>query len=78
MDGREALARYARIPRFVRRLGDLGAGRRAAEHPFDVNEAARLYRATDDPGAELMVEILLTPPTPAEVVEDAEAREFAG
>ena len=45
---------------------------------YDVDEAVHRYRATDDPRAELMVEILLRPPTRAEVVEDAEAREFAG
>jgi diadenosine tetraphosphatase ApaH/serine/threonine PP2A family protein phosphatase len=45
---------------------------------YDVHEAVRRYRASDDPLAEQMVEILLEPPTPAEVVEDAEAREFAG
>ena len=46
--------------------------------PYDIRRAVRRYRATDDPSAELMVEILLEPPTRAEVVEDAEAREFAG
>jgi predicted phosphodiesterase len=46
--------------------------------PYDVAEAVRRYRATDDPSVEQMVELLLAPPTPAEVVEDAEAREFAG
>jgi predicted phosphodiesterase len=45
---------------------------------YDVEEAVRQYRLTDDPSAEQMVEILLEPPTPAEVVADAEAREFAG
>jgi putative phosphoesterase len=45
---------------------------------YDVDEAVRQYRATDDPLAEQMVEILLEPPKRAEVVADAEAREFAG
>jgi hypothetical protein len=45
---------------------------------YDVDQAVRRYRATDDPSVELMVEMLLTPPTREEVVEDAERREFAG
>jgi putative phosphoesterase len=45
---------------------------------YDVEEAVRQYRMTDDPLTEQMVEILLEPPTPEEVVADAEAREFAG
>lgn len=45
---------------------------------YDVDEAVRRYRATDDPRIDLMIEILLEPATPAEVVEHAEAREFAG
>lgn len=45
---------------------------------YDLDEAVRQYRATDDPLAEQMVVILLEPPTRAEVIADAEAREFAG
>ena len=45
---------------------------------YDLDEAVRRYQATDDPAADQMVEILVTPPTTAEAVEDAEAREFAG
>jgi predicted phosphodiesterase len=45
---------------------------------YDLDEAVRRYRATDYPRVEEMVEILRTPPTPAEVVEHAEALEFAG
>jgi predicted phosphodiesterase len=45
---------------------------------YEVEEAIRRYRATDDPSTEQMVELLVSPPTPAEVVADAEAREFAG
>jgi len=45
---------------------------------YDVDEAVRRYRASDDPRAEQMVEILVSPPTPDDVVADAEAREFAG
>ena len=45
---------------------------------YDVDEAVRRYRATDDPTAEQMVELLLRPPTREELIADAEAREFAG
>jgi predicted phosphodiesterase len=45
---------------------------------YDVDEAVRRYRATGDPLAEQMVEILVSPPTPNEVVEHAEALEFSG
>ena len=45
---------------------------------YDLDEAVALYRATDDPSAELMVEILRSPPAPADVIEDAERRVFAG
>ena len=45
---------------------------------YDVHEALARYRATDDPLVELMVELLLTPPSPAEVIDDAERRVFAG
>lgn len=45
---------------------------------YDVEEAARRYRTTDDPLAERMVETLVSPPTPDEVVEQAEALEFSG
>ena len=45
---------------------------------YDLAEAVERYRASGDPLAEEMVELLERPPTPAEVVEDAEAEEFAG
>ena len=45
---------------------------------YDLDEAVRRYRATDDPLAEQMVEILLTPATPDQVVEHAEALELSG
>ena len=45
---------------------------------YDLAEAVERYRASGDPLAEEMVELLERPPTPAEVVEDAEAAEFAG
>ena len=45
---------------------------------YDVDEAVRRYRATDDPLAEQMVEILLQPPKPEEVIESERERPFAG
>ena len=45
---------------------------------YDLDEAVRRYRSTDDPRAEAMVEMLRTPPAPAEVVEHAETLEFSG
>ncbi len=45
---------------------------------YDLTQAVDRYRATGDPLAEEMVELLERPPSPAEVVEDAEAAEFAG
>lgn len=45
---------------------------------YDVEETVRRYRETDDPSLDVMVEILREPPTREEVIEDAEAREFAG
>ncbi len=45
---------------------------------YEVEEAVRRYRETADPSLDAMVEILRAPPTREEVIEDAEAREFAG
>ena len=45
---------------------------------YDLAEAVDGYRASGDPLADEMVELLERPPTLAEVVEDAEAAEFAG
>ena len=45
---------------------------------YDREAAAARYRATGDPAAEQMVEVLLAPPTPAEVVEHAERLVFSG
>jgi putative phosphoesterase len=44
---------------------------------YDVDETVRRYRASDDPSAEAMVEILLEPPTRDEVAEHAERLEFS-
>ena len=45
---------------------------------FDVEAAVALMRATDDPSIEQIVELMLTPPSPAEVIAHAESRVFAG
>jgi hypothetical protein len=45
---------------------------------YDPAEAVDRYRASGDPLAKEMVELLERSPTPAEVVEYAEAAEFAG
>jgi putative phosphoesterase len=45
---------------------------------YDLDVAVTGYRATDFPNVEQLVEMLLEPPTPAEVIEDAERRVFAG
>jgi putative phosphoesterase len=45
---------------------------------YDVEEAAARYRATDFPDVEQMVDLLLEPPVPAEVIEDAERHVFRG
>ncbi len=56
----------------------LGPGVELRRTDYDVDEAVRRYRATDDPLAEQMAEILLAPPTPEEVVASEEERPFAG
>jgi putative phosphoesterase len=45
---------------------------------YDLERAASAYRQTNDPLAEQMVEILLSPPTPEEVIAHAEEHEFSG
>jgi putative phosphoesterase len=45
---------------------------------YDVERAAAAYRQSGLPGAEQLAAMLLTPPAPAEVIEDAERRVFAG
>jgi predicted phosphodiesterase len=45
---------------------------------YDVEAAIALMRATDDPSVETIVELMLTPPSRDEVIEDAEGRVFAG
>lgn len=45
---------------------------------YDVEGAVALMRATDDPRVEVVVELMLSPPSRDEVIEDAERRVFAG
>jgi putative phosphoesterase len=49
---------------------------RSTGYPLDV--AAERYRASGDPLAEQMVELLFSPPAREEVIEDAERLEFSG
>jgi hypothetical protein len=56
----------------------LGAGVELRQTDYDLAEAVERYRASGDPLTEEMVELLERPPTPADVVEDAEAAEFSG
>jgi putative phosphoesterase len=56
----------------------LGPGIEHRRTLYDLDEAEARYRATDDPRLELMLELLRTPPSPEEVIEDAERRVFAG
>jgi putative phosphoesterase len=45
---------------------------------YSVEEAARRYRSSGDPLAEQMIELLVTPPTRAEVIEHSERLVFSG
>ena len=45
---------------------------------YDVSSAVAHMRATDDPSVETIAELMLTPPSRDEVIEDAERRVFAG
>ena len=56
----------------------VGPGVSLCRTDYPLPEAVERYRASGDPLAEHMVELLLSPPARAEVIEDAERREFAG
>ena len=45
---------------------------------YDVGEAVARFRATDDPAVEAIVEMMLTPPEPREVIDHAEQVVFSG
>jgi hypothetical protein len=49
---------------------------RRTDYPLE--EAVERYRASGDPLAEPMIELLLRPPSRAEAIEHAESRVFAG
>jgi len=49
---------------------------RASE--YDAEEAVARVRASGDPAMEQMVEVLLSPATPAELIEHAERLQFSG
>ena len=46
--------------------------------PYDVDDAIAQMRATGDPRADAIAELMLEPPTREEVIADAELRVFAG
>jgi hypothetical protein len=45
---------------------------------YDLDEAVVRYRATDLPGVEEIVELMVSPPEPREVIDHAEQVVFAG
>jgi predicted phosphodiesterase len=45
---------------------------------YDLDEAVARYRATDIPGVEEIVELMVSPPEPREVIDHAEQVVFAG
>jgi predicted phosphodiesterase len=56
----------------------LGPGVELRRTEYSLEEAAGRYRATSDPRAELMVEMLTAAPTRAEAIAHAEQLEFSG
>jgi predicted phosphodiesterase len=56
----------------------LGSGVELRRTEYDLNEAVSRLRASGIPDPEQLVEILTKPPTPAELIEDAERLEFSG
>ena len=56
----------------------LGPGVEHRRTEYNLDEAERRFRAGGNPFADLMLEILRTPPSRAETIEDAERRVFAG
>jgi putative phosphoesterase len=56
----------------------LGPGVDFRRSEYDLEEAAARYRASGDPLVDDMIELLISPPTPAEVVEHAERLVFSG
>ena len=56
----------------------LGPGVELRRTAYDVEAAIASMRATDDPRAETVIELMLNAPSRDEVIEDAERRVFAG
>ena len=56
----------------------LGPDVELRQTPFSVERATQRYRSSGDPAAERMIGMLESPPTLAEVVENAERLEFSG
>jgi putative phosphoesterase len=56
----------------------LGPGVELRRTEYDVAEAVQAYRGNGFPNPEQLVEMLERPPSPVEVIEDAERRVFAG
>jgi predicted phosphodiesterase len=55
----------------------LGPDVRLRSTAYDLSEAIARTHASGDPGADRIVSLLTGPPTPAEIIEDAETRIFA-
>ncbi|WP_329320011.1 metallophosphoesterase family protein [Streptomyces sp. NBC_01262] len=55
----------------------LGPGIQLRSTRYDVSAAITRAQGTGDPGADTFVATLLRPPTPEEIIEDAETRVFA-
>ena len=56
----------------------LGPGIEHRRTPYDIDEAEQRYRASGDPMAGEMIDIMRRPPTPAEVIAHAESLAFSG
>jgi putative phosphoesterase len=56
----------------------LGPGVELRRTEYDLTRAVEAYRESGFPNPEQLVEMLERPPSPAEVIEDAERRVFAG
>jgi predicted phosphodiesterase len=56
----------------------LGAEVSLRRTDYDLDEAARRYRATDDPLREEMVSLLFSPPSPEELIAHGESVVFSG
>ena len=56
----------------------LGPGVELRRTEYDLDEALERYRASGQPGIEQIVELMVEPPEPREVIEHAEKAVFAG